>query len=626
MIRSRPAVVAPRLRLRLVAGALGVAFVVVAGQLTNLQILNGERLAALSDRNRLRLRPIAAPRGILFDRAGLPLVDNRPAFTLVVVPRDVPDLDALVERLTGLLPVPPGELRDRLARVSSDSPWPIRLARGLTLEEVARIEEWRLDLPGVTIEVEPQRAYPGVRFAAHLLGYVREASDADLGRGGLQRGDLVGQTGLERLHDEHLRGRDGGEQVEVDAYGRLIRVLDRREPMPGAHMWTTIDRRIQQAAEDALGARAGAIVVMDPRNGDVLALTSHPAFPVERFSRPLDRETWLALVEDPTRPLLNRAVQGQYPPGSLFKIIIAAAGLQSQAITPFDRLPCPRQWVFGGRPYHNWEDHDRGALTLQEALQFSCNTFFFQLGLKLGPEKIVQMADAFGLGHVTDSGLTGERAGLVPSPAWKRATFKDKWHAGDTVSLSIGQGLITVTPLQVARLMAAVANGGTLWKPRLIDRLATADGRLIRKETPTIQGRVEIAPVIFDFLREALGVVVAEGTGKQARVPGVRVGGKTGTAQTHEFRSDADRKRRDQDHAWFAGFAPLDEPEVVVVVFAERAGLGGQVAAPIAREVLKAVFLEKVAETERPGRSGVVAPDPAALSAPGGRGSSPGRG
>jgi len=598
MIRPRPASAIPRGRLRLLAVVLGLGFLVVGGQLAYLQILSGERLAALSDRNRLRLRPIAAPRGILFDRAGLPLADNRPAFTLVVVPREVPDLGALVDRLAALLQTPASELRDRLARVSADSPWPIRLSRGLTLEEVARIEEWRLELPGVTIEVEPQRAYPGVRFAAHVLGYVREASDQDLARSGLRRGDLVGQSGLERLHDEHLRGRDGGEQVEVDAYGRMIRILDRREPVPGAHMWTTIDRRIQQAVEDALGARAGAVVVMDPRNGDVLALTSHPAFPVERFSRPLDRETWLGLVQDPTRPLLNRAVQGLYPPGSLFKIVLAAAALQSQITTPFDRLPCPRQWVFGGRPYHNWEDHDRGALTLHEALQFSCNTYFYQLGLKLGPEKIVQMAEAFGLGRGTDSGLTGERGGLVPSPAWKREALKDKWHPGDTVSLSIGQGLITVTPLQMARMMAAVANGGTLWKPRLVTRVASADGRLVHEEAPRIQGRVEMAPVIFEFLREALGAVVAEGTGKQARVPGVSVGGKTGTAQTHEFKSDADRKRRDQDHAWFAGFAPLDEPQVVVVVFAERAGLGGQVAAPIAREVLKAVFLEKVARAE----------------------------
>jgi penicillin-binding protein 2 len=536
----------------------------------------------------------------MFDRSGLPLVDNRPAFSLVVVPRDVPDMGALVARLASLLAVPESELRERLGRVSSDSPWPVRLSRGLSLEEVARIEEWRLDLPGVTVEVEPQRAYPSIQFAAHLLGYVREASDQDVGRNGARRGDLIGQTGLERLQDEHLRGRDGGEEVEVDAYGRLIRVLDRREPVPGAHMWTTIDRRIQQAAEDALGPRSGAIVVMDPRNGDVLALASHPAYPVERFTRPLDRETWLALVQDPTRPLLNRAVQGVYPPGSLFKVVVAAAALQAQVITPFDRLSCPRQWMFGGRPYHNWEDVDRGALTLHEALQLSCNTFFYQLGLKLGPEKIVEMADKFGLGRGTESGLTGERPGLVPSPGWKRETLKDKWHPGDTVSLSIGQGLVTVTPLQMARLMSAVANGGTLWKPRFVDHVATPDGRLIREEAPAIQGRVELAPVIFDFLHDALASVVAEGTGKQARIPGVTVAGKTGTAQTREFHSDAERKRRDRDHAWFAGFAPVEEPQAVIVVFVEHGGLGGQAAAPLAREVLKAIFLEKVAHADLP--------------------------
>jgi penicillin-binding protein 2 len=598
MIRSPSKPADQQARFRLLAAVLGAAFLAVAAQLAYLQILSGERLAALSDKNRLRVRPVVAPRGILFDRTGLPLVDNRPAFTLVVVPRDAPDLPAVLDRLAALLHLPGPELQDRLARVPPDSPWPVRLSRGLTLEEVSRIEEWKLDLPGVTVEVEPQRAYPSARFAAHLLGYVREVSDADLAGGRLHRGDLIGQTGIERLHDAYLRGRDGAEQMEVDAYGRPIRVLDRREPVPGAHMRTTIDRRIQQAAEEALGDRAGAVVVLDPRNGDVLALVSHPAFPVERFSRPLDRETWLGLVEDPTRPLLNRATQGVYPPGSLFKIVVAAAALQGQVITPFDRLPCPRQWTFGGRPYHNWEDLDRGALTLQEAIQFSCNTFFYQLGLKVGPERIAQMAEAFGLGHTTDSGLT-ERAGLVPSPTWKRQTLRERWHPGDTVSLSIGQGLITVTPLQLARMMAAVANGGTLWKPRLVQRIVTPEGRLLQDEPPTVQARVELAPVVFEFLREALTTVVEAGTGKGARVPGLRVAGKTGTAQTHEFRSDVERKRRDQDHAWFAGFAPVEDPQVVVVAFAERAGLGGQVAAPIAREVLKAVFFEKVAGAGR---------------------------
>jgi penicillin-binding protein 2 len=592
---SRPRRPDHRRRLAVLTATLAVGFLAIAVQLVNLQILTGDRLAELSDKNRIRLRTVTAPRGILFDRNGLPLVENRPAFTLAVVPRDADDLPVVLERLASLLSIPLAELQERFSRIPHDSPWPVRLSRGLTLDEIARLEEWRLELPGVTVEVESQRAYPSTRFAAHLLGYVREVSEADLARGRFRRGDLVGQSGLERLYDEHLRGRDGAEQMEVDAYGRSIRVLQRQEPVPGAHVYTTIDRRIQEAAEQALGPRNGAVVVLDPRNGDVLALVSNPAFPVERFSGPIDRETWLALVQDPAHPLLNRAVQGEYAPGSLFKVIVAAAALQAQVFTPFDRLSCPREWWFGGRAYHNWEDRDRGALTLLEALQVSCNTFFYQLGLKVGPERIAKTAEEFGLGQPTGSGLIGERGGLVPSPAWKKKVLRDSWYAGDTVSLSIGQGLVTVTPLQVGRFMAAVANGGVLWKPRMVIQVKAPDGTPLARQAETEERQLTIAPVVFDFLREALLNVVQNGTGKGAQVPGVTIAGKTGTAQTREFKSDSDRKRRDQDNAWFAAFAPVEDPRVVVVVFAERAGLGGQVAAPIARDIFKAIFLEKVA-------------------------------
>jgi penicillin-binding protein 2 len=590
--------------LRRLAGlglVLAAGFLALTAQLVYLQILTGDRLAELSDKNRIRLRAVMAPRGILFDRNGLPLVENRPAFTLAVVPRDASeDLPAVLDRLASLLNLPVAELQERFARVSADSPWPVRLQRGLTLDEISRLEEWKLELPGVTIEAESQRAYPSARFAAHLLGYVREVSEADLARGRFRRGDLVGQSGLERLYDEHLRGRDGAEQIEVDAYGRPIRVLQRQEPVAGAHVYTTIDRRIQEAAEQALGSRNGAAIVLDPRNGDVLALVSNPAFPVERFSGPIDRETWLALVQDPDRPLLNRAIQGEYQPGSLFKIVVAAAALQSQVFTPFDRLSCPREWWFGGRAYHNWEDRDRGALNLYEALQYSCNTFFYQLGLKVGPERIARMAEEFGLGRSTGSGFVGERPGLVPSPAWKKKALRDNWYAGDTVSLSIGQGLITVTPLQVARFMAAVANGGVLWKPRMVMLVKAPDGTPLISQSEVEESRLNVAPVVFEFLHEALANVVTNGTGKGAQVPGIAIAGKTGTAQTREFKSDAERKRRDQDNAWFGSFAPVDDPRFVVVVFAEHAGLGGQVAAPIAREIYRAIFLEKVASVGGP--------------------------
>jgi penicillin-binding protein 2 len=434
------------------------------------------------------------------------------------------------------------------------------------------------------------------------VGEISDDQLKQLQKDGYSLGDTIGQAGVEATYDQYLRGRDGVEQIEVDAYGRPIRVLQREEPVSGAHVYTTIDRRIQEAAEQALGPRTGAVVVMDPRTGDLLALVSNPAFPVERFTGPIDRETWLGLLEDPGRPLLNRAIQGEYQPGSLFKIVVAAAALQAQVFTPFDRLSCPREWWFGGRAYHNWEDHDRGALTLAEALKFSCNTFFYQLGLKVGPERISKAAEEFGLGRPTDTGLVGERAGLVPSPAWKKRVLKDKWHAGDTVSLAIGQGLITVTPLQIARFMAVVANGGVLYKPRMVVRVRAPDGRPLTSETPVEEGRAEMSPVVLDFLRQALWAVVNDGgTGKGAMIPGLGIAGKTGTAQTREFKSDAERKRRDQDNAWFAAFAPVDDPQVVVVVFAERAGLGGQVAAPIARQVFRAIFMEKVASAGEAG-------------------------
>lgn len=584
-----------RRRFVVLASLVAGAFLVLVGQLGYLQIMTGAEFRERSERNRLRIRTVAAPRGILYDRSGLPLVENRPAFTVALVPAEVEDRGAVLARLAGLLGTPLGEFAQRLDRVPPDSPWPIRLQRGLTLEEVTRLEEWKLELPGIVLEVEPQRGYPGRTFGAHLLGYVREVSEAELKQGRYRRGDLTGQSGLERLYDDDLRGRDGAEQIEVDAVGRPIRVVTHREPIPGAHVHTTIDRRVQALVEQAMEGRTGAAVVLDPRSGEVLALVSTPAFPVASFAGPIDKETWLALVADPGHPLLNRTVQSQYPPGSLFKIVVTAAALQAGIITPFDRLPCPADWTLGRRTFHNWEERDRGNLTLYEALVRSCNTFFYQLGLKVGPERITQMARAFGLGRPTEVGFAGERPGLVPSPAWKRAVLRAPWQAGDTVVLAIGQGQIAVTPLQVARLMAGVANGGFLWRPRLVDWIEAPHGAALQRETSVLQGRVELSPVIFEFLHRALwGVVNDGGTGAAARLPGIAVAGKTGTAQTQAMR-EGERRRSDRDHAWFAGFAPADDPQVVVVVLVERGGMGGQTAAPIAGRILKGIFYETVA-------------------------------
>lgn len=555
------------------------AFLVLLGQLWYLQVIEGPRLGELSERNRIRVRPLAAPRGVVSDRNGVPLVGVRPTFAVFVVPRELEDRQTVLAQLSILLKIPYGEIERALDGAPPDSPWPVRVRRGLTFEEVIPLEERRAELPGVMVEVEPRRAYPAGRLAAHLLGYVREASEEQRREGRYRPGDLAGQNGIERLLDEYLRGRDGGEQVEVDAAGRPLRVLERRAPRPGADVTTTFDRGIQEAAERALGDAAGAVVVMDPRNGDLLAIASTPAFDPARFSGPITRDEWLRLVRDPRHPFLNRALQA-YAPGSVFKLVVAAAALQEGLIKPSDTLPCPARMQIGNRTLRNWKREDEGPIDLERAIATSCNTFFAHLGLTAGIDRIGRYARAFGFGQPTGVILGDEKAGLVPT----RESLARTWWPGDTANVAIGQGRVLVTPLQVARFMAAIANGGILWRPRLIQHVGDARGTIL-SAPPEVTGRVALAPAVFAVLRRSLWAAVNDGgTASAARVSGLEVAGKTGTAQIVR---DSDSSRG-QDHAWFAGYAPAEDPQVVVVVLVERGGIGGRVAAPVARQI----FLE----------------------------------
>jgi len=569
-----------------------IGFVALVGQLWYLQVLEGGRLQELSEKNRIRIRPVAAPRGILFDRNGLALVDNRPAFTLSLIPREMEDRNQVVARLSVLLKMSAGELLEALEKVPADSIRPVRVRRGLSLEDVTMVEERKLELPGVIVEVEPQRTYPTSTFAAHVLGYVREVSDEQMKQGRYRRGDMIGQSGLERLLDEYLRGRDGGERIEVDALGRPVQVMRREEPDPGAQVITTVDRRIQEAAERAMAGKAGSVVVMDPRDGSILALTSSPAFALDQFTGNLGRDDWQRLVRDPMSPLMNRALQSQYAPGSVFKLVVAAAGLQEGSLTPMDRTYCTGEFHLGSWTFKDWKPGGHGHVDLHQAIAQSCDIFFYQAGLKVGGDVMAKYAQAFGLGAPTGIDLGGERFGLVPFSPAQRQRSKRSWLPGDTVNMSIGQGQLLVTPLQIARMMAAVANGGVMWKPRLVQRVERADGSLAYGSSSQMTERVDLSPVVWAFLRQSLATVVKDGTGALARVPGVNIAGKTGTAQTISKSDSA----KGQDHAWFASFAPVDDPQYVVVVLVERGGKGGQVAAPIARQIYEAIFLQKVAQ------------------------------
>ena len=580
-------------RIIAIAGVVSLGLFAIIGQLWYLQVLEGGRFLDASDKNRIRIRPIAAPRGILFDRNGIPLVDNRPAFTLSIIPRELDNKDAVLGRLSTLLGLPYQELVDAVGRVSADSFLPVRIRRGLTMEDVAKVEEWKLELPGVIVEVEPQRAYPTSRFAAHLLGYVREANDEQMKQGRYRRGELVGQTGLERLLDEFLRGRDGGERIEVDAMGRPIRIVTQTEPHPGAQVVTTIDRRIQEVAEKAMEGKAGSVVVMDPRNGDVLALVSTPAFPIDAFTGNIDRGAWLRLIQDPQHPLLNRASQAVYPPGSVFKIILMAAGLQEGSITPMDRVQCPGHFEYGGRTWKDWKKEGHGTVDLRRGIAQSCDVYFYQQGLKIGGAAIAKYAKAFGLGGPTGIELGTEKIGLIPEPKARVKGDKSRaWSGGDTLNMSIGQGAVLVTPMQVARMMSAVANGGVLWKPRLVQRIERPEQGVVFRDAGQVNGHVELSPVVWALIKDGLWAVVNDwGTGGAAKIPGLDVAGKTGTAQTIAN----SKSERGEDHAWFASFAPAKDPQAVVVVLVERGGHGGDAAAPIAKKIYEAIFYEKVA-------------------------------
>lgn len=573
-------------RISAFSGVTVVAFLVLIGQLWYLQILEGPRLRELSEQNRIRVKSLPAPRGTIYDRHRVPLVGVRPVFTVSVVPAEIGDRDAVLGRLSALLGVPKRELEDRLRAAGGDSPWPVPLRDDLTIGDAVKVEEWRLELPGVTVDAEPRRDYVAARFAAHLLGYVREASPNQVRQGWAAAGRRAGQTGLERLLDPFLRGREGTERVEVDSQERPLRLVGRQEARAGANVVTTLDRRIQHAAERALGEAAGVIVVMDPRNGDLLAMASRPAYDVARLSGSIDREEWLRMVRDPQHPFLNRAFQAQYAPGSIFKLVVAAAALQEGLITPTDRLPCPATLRVGNHTFKNWSSVDQRPLTLEEAVAVSCNTFFYRLGLTVGIERIARYAAAFGFGEPTGIGLGDEKRGLVPRPHGRQGGQASRaWLPGDTANVAIGQGRVLATPLQVARFMAAVANRGVLWRPRLVHEVDTGAGPALTI-APKATGRADIAPAVFTVLRRALARAVREGTGAAAALHGVAVAGKTGTAQTiHD--SDA---TKGQDHAWFAGFAPADDPRAVVIVLVERGGMGGKVAAPLARQVFEAIF------------------------------------
>lgn len=578
-------------KIRRTALLVTAVFIMLFMRLWYLQVLEGRHYATLSTNNRLRLRSVEAPRGFILDRSGAVLVENRPSFDVYVIPADVPDPDDTARAIGAILAQAPGEVAGKIRAGQAHPYQPLLLAREVNERTMVAIEERKMNLPGISLKVHPIRSYLDHGIAAHLLGYVSEVNREQLHQEeyrDFQPGETVGQAGVERLFDAFVRGINGREEIEVDAQGRLVRLLDRLEPQSGFNLVLTLDKKLQVAAEKAFAGKRGAVVAMNPQTGEILVWVSGPSYDPNLFAQRLSRGAWEELVANPTHPFQNRPLQAQYPPGSIFKLVVMAAGLETGAITPETVFHCPGHFTLGRSTFKDWKEGGHGRQDLMQAIAHSCNVYFYQAALKTGIDPIAWVAREFGLGQKTGIELRDEATGLIPAPAWKRDTVGEPWYPGDTVLSGIGQGRILVTPLQMVTMVAAIANGGTLYRPWMVKRVESWGGEVVAAYGPEVVRKVNVNPRVLELLRQGMLRVVEEGTGRSARISGVQVAGKTGTAQV--VKRQVGNAGMTKDHAWFVAFAPYTDPEIAIVVIAENAGFGSVAAAPVARAVLEAAY------------------------------------
>lgn len=571
----------------------------------HLQVTQADEYRTLAENNRLRKIPVPPQRGAIFDRNGKVLASTRPALRLIVSREGAADPKSQLARLESVLVLEPGSLsQGLLAMRGRPSFEPLVVREDASLAELARVESRREWFPSVEVEEAALRDYPDGPAVAHAVGYVGQVSARELERlagRSVERGDIVGKAGLESSYDDLLRGRRGWKFVTVNNLGRpLGESRAGRAPLDGRRLDLTLDAGLQEALVDALGQETGAGIFLDARNGDVLALASAPVFDPNIFAGRVAPEEWKAIVDDPRRPLHDRSIGSFYAPGSTFKILMSVVGLETGVITPDTVIYCGGSANHYGRNFLCWKRGGHGPVRLHEALVHSCNVFYYEVGRRAGIEAIEKYGSMFHLGRPTGIDLPGEQAGILPSDAWKRKARGEPWYPGDTISVSIGQGLLAVTPVQMATLVAAVANDGVVVTPHL------AAGRTGAQE------RLQVHPETLAAIRAALAEVVTAGTGRRAALGPVPVAGKTGTAQVFKRSAgiDADElPKEERDHAWFVGYAPADNPEVAFAVVVEHGGHGGTTAAPIARKVLEAYFLDRL-PVKTP-------PDLRAISAPG---------
>ncbi len=591
------------LTVRLVVLQVGcaVVFAILAFSFWYLQVVQNEKFNELAENNHQRTIALRAPRGVLLDRHGQVLVENRSSFTISIVREHTKDLDRTIRVLSEVAGLDPKHVLDIVKSHRSEPTYrPIVIVDDASLAQVAAVLARQLDteLPDVQVDEVPTRQYPAESFAAHLFGYVGEASEGQVEGDGLQSGAIVGQAGVEKIYNKLLMGENGAKLVKVNSMGREIELVKEVPPTSGRRVQLTIDKDLQRAAEEGFkaGGFNGAAVVMDPRTGEVLAFTSRPGYDPNDFAAGIDRATWAGLNSDPLKPMQNRAIQGLYSPGSTFKIVVEVAALEEGIIRPDFRVFCGGSAVFFGRPFQCWKKGGHGSVDMRHALEQSCNVYHYTIGNMVGVDKIHKWATLLGLGEKTGIDLPNEIEGLVPSTEWKRRRYKEKWYAGETISVSIGQGQVSITPVSLAVMMSTVANGGTRFIPQLLKAIDEGNGWMPVKP-PAPKSRVELKPETIAALHDGLYLVVnGAGTGGRARIQGKDVSGKTGTAQVISLQGGkkaAGRTERDlRDHGWFVFFAPRDNPEIAGVIFGEHNEHGSS-SAPIAKYVMETYFNKK---------------------------------
>jgi penicillin-binding protein 2 len=571
------------LRIRVMKGIVSGLLIAIAAGFWFAQLVQGEYYRELAENNRLRKLPIKAPRGLIFDRKGRLLVENIPSYNLMLDRSRSADLGRSLALASEVLERPLADLQALLGRYQATPEFkPVLLAENMTLSQVARLGVVSLEYPEFEVEVHHLRLYRHREQTAHLLGYLGEVTEKELAEsGGLYSpGDLAGKKGIEQTYDKELRGEDGERVVVVDSRGELLEEYGRKPAVPGKNLTLALDLDLQQEAARWLDGpeKVGAIVAMDPRNGEILAMVSSPSYNPNIFARRLQANEWKALIEAPYHPLQNRAIQNTYSPGSTFKIVMATAGLTEGIVDKHTTVHCSGSRAFYGRSFRCWKAGGHGTVDAHRALKLSCDVYFYLLGQKLGIERIAKYSRLFGLGSPTGVEIAGEKSGLVPDPAWSEKVRGHKWYPGETISVSIGQGPVLMTPLQMATMTGMVANGGYRVVPHLVQGAKVAPPQHVPLDEDALR-----------IVREGLWAVVNEPGGTayhSARVVGADMAGKTGTVQVIAQAARTDAKAlpfKYRDHAWFTSFAPLENPRLVVVIFAEHGGSGSRSAAPIAQ-------------------------------------------